>query len=649
MADPTVASDPLLINVALYLGATVIAVPLFKRLGLGSILGYLAAGAAIGPYGLAMFTNVEEVRHIAEFGVVLLLFVIGLELQPSRLWRLRSEIFGLGATQVLLSGLLFAGIAYALGMPLGAASVIGLALALSSTAFGVQILRDEGALKTKYGDRAFSILLFQDIAVVPLLALTAFIGGKGEGIMGRDDVMIAVVALCLLYLIGKYGIRYLFRLLAIVRAHEVFAAGTLLVVAVAALMMEWAGLSMALGAFMAGVLLADSEFRHQIESDIEPFRVLLLGLFFVAVGMSVDWGLTVAYLHIVLGGAILLFVLKMATLFCVARAAGSSREDALKIGATLGQAGEFGFVVFSLAAGDRLINFQQEALLTAAVALSMALTPIAMIGVKRWLAKYAPETEEGIEAGPVSKGAGAIIIAGFGRTGQVIARIMRLRGYEVTLIDNAPRRIRLARSFGSEVFYGDATKLDVLTAAGADEAAAIFYCIDDREGARNAFDRVKQRFPNTLVLFSTYDRFSELELRQAGAEHVRRETHAGAVSLARVGLEQLGEKEVADELIEEYRKQDQELLRLQIEYGMQEGAEKLRQKYSLQQVATAKHEEEQNRKTAEAKKAEVKKADAQKTETEKGGTEMSVGKKAEAEQPANTQDASVLDSIKPQS
>ena len=581
MADPTAASDPLLISVALYLGATVLTVPLFKRLGLGSILVYLAAGVAIGPYGFAMFTNVDEVRHIAEFGVVLLLFVIGLELQPSRLWRLRSEIFGLGFTQVVLSGLLFAGIAYLFGMSVGTASVIGLALALSSTAFGVQILRDEGALKTPYGDRAFSILLFQDIAVVPLLALTAFVGGEGGDMMRTDDVMIAIVALCSLYLVGKYGIRYIFRLLALVHAHEVFAAAALLVVALAALMMEWAGLSMALGAFIAGVLLAETEFRHQIESDIEPFRVLLLGLFFVAVGMSVDWGLTFQSLHIVLGGAILLFLIKMATLFAVARAARSSKEDALKIGATLGQAGEFGFVVFSLAAADGLIGFEQEALLTATVAVSMALTPIASLAVKRWLALHGDDAGDEVESGPVSKGGGAIIIAGFGRTGQVIARIMRLRGYEVTLIDNAPRRIRLARSFGSEVFYGDATKIDVLTAAGADEASAIFYCINDREGARQAVARVKQRFPNTPALFSTYDRFSELELREAGAEHVRRETHASAVSLARVGLELLGEEAVVEELLEEYHKRDQELLRLQIEHGMQEGAEKLRQKYSM--------------------------------------------------------------------
>ena len=581
MADPTAASDPLLVSAALYLGATVIAVPLFKRLGLGSILGYLAAGAAIGPYGFEMFTNVEEVRHIAEFGVVLLLFVIGLELRPSRLWRLRAEIFGLGATQVMLSGLIFAGIAYLLGMSVGVASVIGLALALSSTAFGVQILRDESALKTPYGDRAFSILLFQDIAVVPLLALTAVVGGDDGAMMNTNDVLIAIVALCALFLVGKYGIRYIFRLLALVRAHEVFAAAALLVVAMAALMMEWAGLSMALGAFIAGVLLAETEFRHQIESDIEPFRVLLLGLFFVAVGMSVNWALTLQSLHIVIGGAILLFVIKMCVLYSVARIAGSSRDDALKIAGTLGQAGEFGFVVFSLAASDWLISFREEALLTATVAVSMALTPIVSLALKRWLALHADEDEDEVHSGPVSKGGGAIIIAGFGRTGQVIARIMRLRGYEVTLIDNAPRRIRLARSFGSEVFYGDATKIDVLTAAGADEAVAIFYCINDREGARQAVARVKQRFPNTLALFSTYDRFSELELREAGAEHVKRETHASAVSLARVGLELLGEKDVVDELLEEYYKRDQELLRLQIEHGMQEGAEKLRQKYSM--------------------------------------------------------------------
>ncbi|MEM7268640.1 MAG: monovalent cation:proton antiporter-2 (CPA2) family protein, partial [Pseudomonadota bacterium] len=496
MADPSAASDPLLVNVALYLGATVVAVPLFKRFGLGSILGYLAAGAVIGPYGFAMFTNVEEVSHVAEFGVVLLLFVIGLELQPGRLWRLRGEIFGLGLTQVMLSGLVLACLMMLVGLSLPAATVVGLALALSSTAFGVQILRENGALTTPYGDRAFSILLFQDIAVVPLLALTAFLGGEAGG-MSFQDVLIALAALAALGLVGHYGLKHVFRLLALIGAQEVFAAAALLIVALAALTMQWAGLSMALGAFLAGVLLAETEFRHQVESDIEPFRVLFLGLFFVAVGMSVDWGLAVDNLALVIVGSVILFAIKMLAIYGVARAAGSKVDDALRIGATLGQAGEFGFVVFSLAVADHLIGPEQAALLTATVAVSMALTPIVSRVAEMLIARRAARAEEDGAIPDVTEapGAASVIIAGFGRTGQVIARIMRLRGYQVTLIDNSPRRIRIARSFGSEVYYGDATKIDVLTTAGADEAALIFYAINDREGAKKAAARIKQRFP----------------------------------------------------------------------------------------------------------------------------------------------------------
>lgn len=574
-------TDPLLVNAAIYLGATVVAVPLFKRLGLGSVLGYLAAGAVVGPFGFALLGNVEEVRHISEFGVVLLLFVIGLELQPSRLWRLRTEIFGIGATQVLFCGLGLAVGAMILGLNFASATVVGLALALSSTAFGVQILRDKGALSTPYGDRAFSILLFQDIAVVPLLALTAFLGGKSGG-MDATDVAVAIGALAALVVVGHFGLRHVFRLIALIGAYEIFNAAALLVVLLAALMMQWVGLSMALGAFIAGVLLAETEFRHQLESDIEPFRSLFLGLFFVGVGMSVDLSLALASWYAVIGGALALFAVKMGAMVVLVRTAGSSMNDSLRIAATLGQAGEFGFVVFALAATDGLISARQESLLTISVALSMALTPIVVRGVEWWIKRAADldEAQEDFldvaEAAPAS-----IIVAGFGRTGQVIARIMRLRGYSVTLIDNSPRRIRLGRSFGSEVFFGDATKLDVMMAAGAHQADAIFYCINDRDGAKKAAERLKERFPEALILFSTYDRFSELELREAGADIVMRETLEGAIALARLGLEVMDDGDAADEVIEEFRRRDDEMMRLQRKFGLEQGAQKMRQRYSM--------------------------------------------------------------------
>ena len=580
MADPTGATDPMLANAAIYLAATVVAVPLFKRLGLGSVLGYLAAGALVGPFGLGLLSDVEQVRHVSEFGVVLLLFVIGLELQPKRLWRLRGEIFGLGFAQVALTGLALGAICYLLSSSTSTAIVIGLALALSSTAFGVQVLRDQGAFSTPYGDRAFSILLFQDIAVVPLLALASALGGASAG-MTANDAYIAVGALVGLLLIGHFGLKHMFRLIALVKADEVFTAAALLVVAFAALLMQWAGLSMALGAFIAGVLLAETEFRHQLESDIEPFRALFLGLFFVGVGMSVDWGIAASWWWLIVLGAIVLFAVKMGVLFGLTRLFRSKHSEALKIGATLGQAGEFGFVIFALASSDGLISGEDEGILTIMVALSMALTPFAVKGVDRWLSRKAgAETTDDLKAVEDAE-ASKIIVAGFGRTGQVVARMMRMRGYSVTLVDNAPRRIRLARTFGSEVFYGDATKVDVLRAAGAEEADAIFYCIDDREGAKVAIERMKERFPNVNVFTTAYDRFQELELLSVGADFVKRETLESAISLASAGLTAMGDEDVIDELVAEFRKRDEELLRLQAEHGLEGGAEKMRGKYSV--------------------------------------------------------------------
>lgn len=574
-----IAADPLLLDAAAYLGATVLAVPLFKHFGLGSILGYLAAGALIGPYALGLLPDVEGVRHVSEFGVVLLLFVIGLELQPKRLWRLRAEIFGLGLAQVTLTGAALAAIGWLIGVPLAAAVIVGLALALSSTAFGVQILRDRKALSTPYGDRAFSILLFQDIAVVPLLALTTFVGGASAG-MTVNDALVALGALLGLILVGHFGLKHVFRLIAHEQADEVFTAAALLVVALAALAMQWAGLSMALGAFIAGVLLAGTEFRHQLESDIEPFRTLFLGLFFVGVGMSVDWQIAAAWWWLVGALALLLYAAKMGVLVVLTRIAGSRRAEALRIGATLGQAGEFGFVVFALAASDGLITDEQESILTIAVAISMALTPFMVRGVERQIDRAAARRgPDAVEVETTEVAPSKVIVAGFGRFGQVVARIMRMRGYSVTLIDNAPRRIRLARTFGSEVFYGDATKPDVMRAAGAETADAIFYCINDREGATLAVQRLKLRYPNLTIFAAAYDRFQELELRAAGADHVIRETRESAILLASEGLKEMGDEAAVGEIVEEFRRRDEEFLRLQAEYGMEEGAEKMRQRY----------------------------------------------------------------------
>lgn len=577
--------DPFLTTAVVFLGAAVVAVPLFRRLGMGSVLGYLAAGALIGPFGLALIRDTGTVMHAAEFGVVLLLFVIGLELKPARLWRLRADIFGLGLLQVTLTWALLGGALRVFGLPIEAAVVAGAALALSSTAFGVQILREKRELTLPHGDRAFSVLLFQDLAVVPLLALVAFLGpATGDGAMTLTDGALALGALVALGLALRFGLRPAFTVIARTRTSEIFTAAALLVVVGSALIMELAGLSMALGAFLAGVMLAESEFRYQLESDIEPFRGLLLGLFFMSFGMSLDWRLVAGAWWIVLGGALGLFLAKGAVLFALSRAFGSEGRDAVRIAALLGQGGEFGFVLFSLAEASGILTGGLPAILAAVVTLSMVLTPLAVALAERWPAPHPEEAPGDLprahEAAPAR-----IIIAGFGRVGQVVARVLALRGYDITLIDNSPRRIQMARNFGEQVYYGDATRVDVLASAGAGEADIIYLCIDDRNGARDAVARLRERFPDTLIFADTYDRFSELEMWEAGADLVIRETFESAIALARAGLVELGDGDAADEVIAEFRRLDSERLAeeaLSRAQAREKSLEKMRRRYAVE-------------------------------------------------------------------
>ena len=566
---------------AVFLGAAVIAVPLFKRAGLGSVIGYLAAGAAIGPFGLALVGQAETVLGFAEFGVVLLLFVIGLELRPARLWRLRMEIFGLGLAQVAVTGAVLFPLLRFMGFDWRGSLVVGFALALSSTAFAVQLLRDRGDLNRPYGERSFSILLFQDLAIVPLLAMVAILAPFARsGSLAWESVAIAVGAVVALVVVIRYGTGPLLSLIARTRADEVFTAAALLVVIASALAMHAVGLSMAMGAFIAGVLMADTEFRHQLETDIEPFRGLLLGLFFMGFGMLVDWRLVAAEWWAVIGGAFGLFALKGGILYGLARLMRSSHFDAIRIAASLGQGGEFAFVMFTAAGTSWILGGRDVSILSAVVTLSMLLTPFALKLADRQ--RPAEPEEDGAEVEDVSHAPqGKIIIAGFGRVGQVISRIMRLRGYEVVLIDKSPRLIRMGANFGNKVYYGDARRVDVLKHAGAAEADIIYLCIDDRDGAREAVERIRDRFPDAAVFADTYDRFTEWELREAGAHEVVRETFESAVELARRGLHRLGDGDVAEDLIEEFRRRDAELSRLQHEYGAQEGLEKLRAKYTL--------------------------------------------------------------------
>jgi monovalent cation:proton antiporter-2 (CPA2) family protein len=578
------ATDPFLLDAATYLGAAVVAVPLSKRLGLGSVVGYLVAGAVIGPWGTGLIDDAKSVLHFAEFGVVLLLFVIGLELQPKRLWRLRTEIFGLGLLQVVVTGVVLALIIDWRGwLPTNAAIAVGGALALSSTAFAVQILRERGDLTKRYGDRAFSILLFQDLAIVPLLALVSILSPWATATPEDDPLQMAAIALgaiAALVVVGHYLLRPLFHVIAAAKADEIFTAAALLVVIGAAIAMQMAGLSMALGAFLAGVLLAESEFRHQLETDIEPFRGLLLGLLFIAVGMSVAWPLVAQYWAAVVFGALALFALKAALIWSLARAFRSPPREALRIAAVLGQGGEFGFVLFTVALGAGVLTQRDSYILTAIVTLSMAITPFAMLLVDRILGRRAAPDLTGVEHVENAAGTGVIIV-GFGRFGQIVARVLKLRGYAVTLVDSSPERIRIARTFGDKVFFGDVRRGDILRIAGADRAKAIFLCADDPDAVRHAAKALRWRFPHLLIFARAPDRVGELELLKAGADIAIRETFESSIAMAREALGQLGDGSAADEIIDEFRRRDAELLRYQSEFGALGGYEKMREQFDL--------------------------------------------------------------------
>ena len=578
------ASDPFLVDAAVYLGAAVVAVPLFKRLNLGSVVGYLVAGAVIGPYGAGLIEDAQSALHFAEYGVVLLLFVIGLELQPTRLWRLRGEIFGLGLVQVVLTGVVLAALISSQGwLSTNAAIAVGGALALSSTAFAVQILRERGDLTKRHGDRAFSILLFQDLSIVPLLALVAILspwGGQG----GEGDILtktgIALGAIAALIVVGRFALRPLFHVIAATKSDEIFTAAALLVVIGAAIAMQVAGLSMALGAFLAGVLLAESEFRHQLETDIEPFRGLFLGLLFIAVGMSVAWPLVLQYWFTVIFGALGLFALKAAIIWALCRAFRSPNADALRIGAVLGQGGEFGFVLFTVAMTSGVLIQRDAFILTAIVTLSMAITPFAVMLVDHVLRRRAALDMTGVD-GVEKAEVASVIIVGFGRFGQIVARVLKLRGYQVTLVDSSPERIRIARTFGDKVFFGDVRRGDILRIAGADRARAIFLCADDADAVRHAVKALRWRFPHVLIFARATDRVAEIELLKAGADVAIRETFESSIAMARRALDEFGEGDAADDIIDEFRRRDAELLRYQSEYGAEGGYQKMREQFNL--------------------------------------------------------------------
>ncbi len=561
-----------LVQVVALLAAGVVAVPVFKRLGLGSVLGYLAAGVVIGPFGLRLFTDPQAILHVAELGVVMFLFVIGLEMQPSRLWSLRRAIFGLGVGQVVVCGILLTLLGIVAGARPAVAFVASMGFLLSSTAIVMQLLEERGDGATPEGQRIVSILLLEDLAIVPLLIVVAFLGSGGEAHSGGEriaSVLVALGSLGLLIAAGRWLLNPLFRLLANAHAREVMTAAALLVVLGAALAMQLGGLSMAMGAFLAGVLLSESTFRHQLEADIEPFRGILLGLFFLGVGMSLNLGVIATAWPTILAVVVGCMAAKAAGITIVARATHASHRDALTRAALLAQGGEFAFVLFSAAAAAGIFDVQTNAVMTAAVILSMALTPLLLMAMHRLLPAEAPSMD-GIDMADGLRG--SVLVIGFGRFGQIVSQPLLLRGVDVSIIDNEVEMIQAASRFGFKVYYGDGTRLDILHAARAAKARSVLVCVDKADDALKIVQHVKAEFPLVPVLARAYDRAASMQLIAEGVDFQLRETFESALLFGKATLETLGiSPEQAAETIDDVRERDAARLEAQIVGGLQAG------------------------------------------------------------------------------
>lgn len=568
------ATEALFAQPLLLLGGAVIAAPIFRKLGLGTVLGYLAAGVVIGPV-LNLIGGSGEILAVAELGVVLLLFVIGLELKPSRLWHMRRDIFGLGTSQVMLTGLVLTALVLAVGLvEWRGALVAGFGLALSSTAFALQLLEDHGDMNSRYGQRSFSILLFQDLAIVPLLAMVSILGSPGGEAQQSPfiEIGIAVAAVIGMILAGRYLLTPMFQIIARTGAREVMIAAALFVVLGSAYLMQVAGLSMAMGAFLAGVMLAESSYRHELEADIEPFRGLLLALFFIAVGLSLELQVITDNLLLIALAVPVLMTVKALVIYTICRIAGSSRNDAIQIAMLLPQGGEFGFVLFTTAATAGLFSGAQASLLISIVTLSMALTPLtAMIG-QRLQSRDAAEKEE-MEEDFEGAGSGVLMI-GFSRFGQIAAQILLASGRDVTILDDSPDRIRQAATFGFRIYFGDGTRLDMLRAAGIEKAKIVAVCTHKKEITDKIVDLIRSEYPDVRLFVRAYDRVHSLELRARDVEYELRETFESGLLFGRRTLEGLGATEdEAYEIGEDIRRRDEERLRLQAQEGILAGRE----------------------------------------------------------------------------
>ena len=565
----------------IYLLAAVIAVPLARRLGLGSALGYILAGVIIGPYLLGFIGDEgQDVMHFAEFGVVLMLFLVGLELEPSVLWRMRVPILGMGGSQVLVSTLVIGVAAFALGLEWQTALAVGMILALSSTAIVLQSLKEKGWMTTEAGRGGFSVLLFQDVAVIPMLALIPFLAlpelgmeigqeigdaGAHGAAHGRPGWLQALMVLGVVVGIvvgGRFLLRPVFRWIAATRSQELFMATALTLIVGITLVMEYVGLSPALGTFLAGVVLAESEFRHELEANIEPFKGLLLGLFFISVGASIDFALVAAAPGLILGLVVALIMAKFMVLMMVGRVFKLNLADNLMFAFLLAQGGEFAFLLFSFATQNRVISPELASMLIVVVVMTMIATPLLMITYERLIRPrfvdcVSPREDDEIDAGP-----NPVIVAGYGRFGQIVSRLLTADGIQTTLLDHDSGQIEMTGRFGYKVFYGDASRVQLLQSAGAEEARLLVIAIDDREKAVQMAVSAKQFFPHLKVLARAYDRSHAYELMDVGADVVTRETFGSALVMGEEALKLMGYDDAhAYRVMRTFKKHDEEGLK----------------------------------------------------------------------------------------
>ncbi|WPC73850.1 glutathione-regulated potassium-efflux system protein KefB [Vibrio porteresiae] len=576
-------TSDLLQSGAVFLAAAVLTVPLAQRAGLGSVIGYLLAGVAIGPWGLGLINDVDAILHFAEFGVVLLLFLIGLELNPKKLWQMRIPILGLGGAQVIVTTSMLASIISLCGIDWRTSLVIGVGLAMSSTAIALRLLEEHDLSHSETGQTAFSVLLFQDIAVIPVLALMPLLAGNSA--MTWLDGIWMLAGIVGLMVGGHYLLNPIFRYIILSGVRELFTIAALLLVIGIALMMEHLGLSMALGAFIAGVLLAESEFRHELEIAVEPFKGLLLGLFFIAVGMSVDLGLLVIEPWFILGSVVSLVVLKGLILYILARIVGTGSKARSNMAAILSQGGEFAFVIFTAARSNQLLTGDQVSLMLVIVSLSMVTTPLLLAGQRRWFARELNQYKEDNLTSDVEDKEPRVIIAGFGRFGQIVGRLMFANKIDVTVLESDASQIRLLRKFGYQVFYGDAANLELLRAAGAEKAEAIVICTDAPDEVMKIVELCQQHFPQLKILARARSRVEAYQLINHEVAGYSRETFLGALDLGRKTLVALGMHPYKAKRAEaHFRRLDTAMLTQLLPYHMEDKKLTLRAKEARQEL-----------------------------------------------------------------